>query len=142
MRFDVAVLAAHMILQLSSGGVERIANRHIEILMGAVLAGKTILPQFSSGLVSGQLSCAYSFGRAIDDYLPSRHAESDAHLKCFSFLVVTVRRFNDNAAARDARAKGFELGSSLSEVLFNGRRWRHVTKGDAQRVSHVDHPSS
>ena len=45
MHFNRATLPPHVILQFPSGGVEGVANRDIDILMGAMFAGAMILDQ-------------------------------------------------------------------------------------------------
>src|SRR5687768_9957381 len=139
MRFDVAVLAAHMVLQLSSGGVERIPDRHIEVLVGIMLA-ETMIFSPSLSLKPRQFVCVCSFRHVIDNDVTTRHTNLDAHFKFFPLLRMPMRRLDNDSAARDAPAKFPELGCSFAKVLFDSPRWRHVAKGNSDGVFHYVYP--
>ena len=76
---------------------------------------------------------------AVDDDLPARHGDVDAHLKQVAFAVVLVRHVHDDPAAHDVAVELVELGGVLADHIRLRLRMRQVMKGDLQGQLHGCH---
>ena len=86
------------ILKLPACGLERIANRHIDVLMGPVCRG---------------LAAHYNIGRIGNN-------EMNPDVKDVSLVVAVLGPGNDDARAEDAVGKLLELFNFFFDACFDG----------------------
>ncbi len=86
------------ILKLPASGLERIANCHIDVLMGAVCRG---------------LAAHHNIGRVGNN-------EMNPDVKDVSLVVAVLGPGNDDARAEDAAGKLLELFHFLFNACFDG----------------------
>ncbi len=99
MGFNLTAPLASIILKLSSGGIESVANRHINISVRRVFAwfvtfGEILASQFGIP----ELGRLEAIARAVNHQLSAGNFEIDANQESFAFVVMAVRRFNDHVA--------------------------------------------
>jgi hypothetical protein len=110
---DLAVLTPGVIFELTTQGVERIADRDVGIFMRVVL---------------GRVA-------ANDEFAP-RQSAIDTDMEKVALVMVMMRRIDDYVTGGDPIKHPFEPLSPLADAGFEGCRWLHVTKGDLHRVEH------
>ena len=114
-------LAMQMIiqrLQLAAGGLERVAQCYVDILMGVVF-----------------------FMFMVHQHLMTRDGDVQVHMEDPALLVVVVGRLNDDLAPHDAVVKFLQPGHLLANVNFDGRRRLHVPEGNLKGFVHDGHLS-
>ena len=87
MVFDLSALFAGKFLQLPSGCAERIADRHIHIL---IWSGRFLflLPNLGVEVLLGSMQA----GLAARHYIAARHGQINPHMKTLTRVAVSVRK--------------------------------------------------
>ena len=108
-RFVGLHVAAHRRddLEQPPRGVEGIANGDIDILMGLVLRPG-----------------------AADVHVLPRHAEIDPHSVELAFVLMAMRRLDDDVAADDTPVELLELGDLLANARLDGGRGVHILEAE------------
>jgi len=115
--FHDAARAAQVVLEAARSGVERIAHRNIDILVGMVL------------------------GRvALHDDLAFRYHEMHGHVIKPALAMVPMVLLDDDMAAGDPRVKELQRLDVLANPRLDSGGCRHVTKGDTKRYLHGNDP--
>ncbi len=78
-----------------------------------------------------------SLGRAIDDQFTARDGHIDPHNVRFALVMVAMRRFDDDSAARNAIEKRVKLCRFFADIFLNGVRTRHIAESDLQGNLHT-----
>jgi hypothetical protein len=110
MVLHVTTTLAHIIFELPSRRVERIARRDVRILMGVV--GARIAP---------------------DNDLAAGQHQFDAHLEQFALVMPRMLALDDHAYRGNAVEKLVQLSRALADSRFKRGRMIHVTKRNLQR---------
>jgi hypothetical protein len=105
--FHGAALPPRLIFQAAAGGVERIADGHVYVLMRVVL---------------GRLA-------AHDEFI-ARHRQVDANMVELALMVAAMRRLDHHPAAHDAVAEAFEAGYMRAYVVFDSLARRYAAEAD------------
>jgi hypothetical protein len=117
-RLPLLGAVASVIFEPAAGGVERIADRDMRILMRVV---RTAV--------------------AADDYLGPRDGEIDADREQLVLPMPLVRAFDDDMARRDPIEKLVELFRPLAYSRLERGGWIHVAKGDLECQLHRMSPA-
>ena len=104
MGLHVTALDARVVLELALGCVERIAQRHVDVL--------GVLP--------------------VDHDLPARRCEVHAHRKVLALLLVAVLQLGHDAAAHQFRIEPVELLHPFANMLIERVGMFHAAHGDLQ----------
>ena len=102
-----------MIFEQPAGGIESVANRDIDVLMGMVCCGI-----------------------AADGDLAARNYQVDADAHHMALMAPRVPTFDDDAARHDAIAEAFEHIGPLAYARGNCIRGSHMSEGDLKRNLH------
>jgi hypothetical protein len=106
MRLHVASLPPDMVLELTPYGVETIADRNVDVLVGVVL---------------GRIS--------LHDDLPARHLEVDPDVIEIA-ATAPLGCLDDDATAHDTAEELLELAGALADLRLDRRRGVDIAKGD------------
>src|SRR5262245_61856046 len=106
--FDVSACLTDVVLELTPGRIEGVADRHVDVLVRALLRG-----------------------------LAPRDTQVNADVEQFALSMLPVRRLDHHANARDPIVELLELGGLLPDVGLDGRRRRHVPEADLQWNLHT-----
>src|SRR5581483_3388822 len=121
-------------------GVEGIADRYVNILMGAVSARMAIFPECRLAVGLPRISSLQAFQRPMHDDFPPRHADLDTHIEGAALVVMAMGRLDGHPATGNSIANQIELGDALANVFLDGRGRRDVVKRDSQRMDHAVFP--
>jgi hypothetical protein len=110
---DRTTAIASVVLEPSAGGVERVANRDVRILMRVVHAAI-----------------------AADDNLRSGNGEIDVDLEDVALLVPSIAALDNHPAGGDPLEEPVELFGALANSRFERGRRIHVTEGDLEWRTH------
>jgi len=113
-RLDVAASDALMVLQLAARRLERVAQRHVDVFVSVIRAG-----------------------RSIGDDLAAGVSQVDTHGVQVALVMAFMRSFDRDATAREVVGDLLELGYALADGIFDSRRSVHLMKNDLQRDLHV-----
>jgi hypothetical protein len=102
-----------MIFEQPAGGIESVADRNVDVLMGMVCRGI-----------------------AADGDLAARDFKVDADLEQIALMVARVSAFDDDAARHDAIEESLELIGPLAYARGDWIRGSHMSEGDLKRNLH------
>ena len=105
--FHLTAPAAHMVLDLPSGGIESVANRHIDVFVCVVRSGLT-----------------------THDQLRAARLHIHAHLIEIALVVMLVRRFHDDVTAHQIVGVAIEFFRALANPRLDRIRPWHVLKNN------------
>jgi hypothetical protein len=131
-RLHVAAQALHVILQLTAGAAERVADSHVNVFVLGLEFDVFLQPKFfivAQDGVSGWFMADHEFG--------SRQAQFDAYMEEFAPLVVPVWGFHEYATTRDAVKERIQLGGLRLDARRDGVGRFHVSVGDLDRQFHT-----
>ena len=63
MALDVAAALPRVVLELAANGVERVADRHVDVLVGMMLFGFAVRDEFAAGSMLPKVLAACNFAR-------------------------------------------------------------------------------
>jgi len=109
----LAALLAREAFQLAPGGIEGVADRHVDIFMGVILV-----------LV------------ATHHHLPGGDGEIDVNLIELAFVVVLVGCLHRYLTRHNVAETMVQLVHFFTDDGLYGRRRGHVTEGDLERQLH------
>ena len=131
MNLNLAAQTASVIFELPARGFERVANRHVNVLVRSM--SLEVLGRFRAVAL-----CKLAVHRRLmpNNKLGARNVEFDANVKELAVFVMSMRHFHDDAATGDARVVAVELRGFCVDA--SRHRWRrlHVPKGDLNGRDH------
>ena len=107
MCFSLAARSARMILKLAAGGIEGVANRNLNILMGVMLS---------------RIS--------VHDDLAARKRQMNRDMIDPTLAMLAVARFDHNLAGNNVVVKLLKLRHATLDLLSDGIRRIEFAKGD------------
>lgn len=110
---DLGAAQPRMVLQLTLGGRECVADGDMGIFMGLVVGAGP-----------------------VDDDAPAGDVQFDRDPEQPALLLVAMGRLDDHAAADDAVEEPLEMRHAAMDVVADGIRDGHVTEFDLRRVLH------
>src|SRR6476646_6001393 len=136
-------LSLRIILKLTSGSVESIADRDVEIFMRRMFArlmgfGEIFFQFFSTRSWRRN----QPFRLTIHNDLPARNSDIDPADIGLPFMMVSRGRLDGDSTAHNVSVKGSQLLRLLPYALFDRFGSCRVAKGDFQRNHHLHRLSS